>query len=201
MEELVRINALRSLDVLQDRLKFSLWFADNVRVGPYPNFRDLSPNGWLSDYDVFVNVSDEYNAELAVELTRLGKQSHWFPLGEAWGLCMGSIYGALYILREAEKHGQRVYLHCHAGVNRSQTVADCYYFMRSGEHRPRVFCEGMEQNALQRNILNNVLPDTFTMEGWLKQMNYAVTHPMGGWLDASREQAGMPCPFGAVAPA
>jgi hypothetical protein len=182
-------------------MEFKDWFSSCVKVGGYPNHRELDPEGRLRAFEVFVNVSDEYNAELAERLVAEGHQSHWFPLGEAWGLCLASIYGALYVMREAEKRGKRVYLHCHAGINRSQTVADCYYFMRTGEHRPRPWVDGDERNALQRNIGNNVLPDTFTVEGWLKQMNYAVTHPMGGWLDASREQAGMPCPFGVADPA
>lgn len=183
-------------------MEFKEWFAASVKVGAYPNPRQLDPGQELSGFEVFVNVSDEYSPEIAAQLAAVGKQSHWFPLGEAWGLSLSSIYGALYILREAEKRQQRVYLHCHAGVNRSQTVADCYYFMRSGEHRALQFTLLGEnpdtRNQLQCNIGNNVLPDTFTMEGWLKQMNYATTHPMGGWLDASREQAGMPCPFGVV---
>jgi hypothetical protein len=180
-------------------MEFNDWFATSVRIGSYPNPSDLehpARAGSLAQFEVFVNVSDEFNLPLARQLASLGKEAHWFPLGEAWGLCLASIYGALYILRAAEQEGRRVYLHCHAGVNRSQTVADCYYYMRTGEHRPRVFCDGDTRNALQRNIENNVLPDAFTIEGWLKQMNYATSHPMGGWLDASREQAGMPCPFG-----
>lgn len=179
---------------------FTAWYANNLKVSGYPNHNQIGPDGWLSDYEVFLNVSDEYNADLAADIIQRGKQAHWFPLGEAWGLCLGSIYGAMYILWEAEKRGQKVYLHCHAGVNPSQTVADCYYYLRTGQHRPRMFADGDTRNALQRNIENNVMPDTFTMEGWLKTMSYAVAHPMGGWLDASREQAGIPCPFGLSSP-
>jgi hypothetical protein len=179
-------------------MEFIDWFASSVRVGGYPNPKEVDPDGRLFSYEVFVNVSDEYSPEIAGQITGAGKQSHWFPLGEAWGLCLSSIYGALNIIYQAEKRGQRVYVHCHAGINRSQTVADAYYYMRSGQHRPRVWAEGDTRNALQRNIDNNVLPNAFTVEGWLKQMNYAVARPMGGWMDASREQAGMPCPFGEV---
>lgn len=185
-------------------MEFKDWFAQKVKVGAYPNPRELAPNGRLSDADVFINVSDEaYEMHVTRAMTYGGKQAYWFPLGEAWGMCLSSIYGALNIMWQAEKAGLSIYLHCHAGVNRSQTVADCYHFMRSGEHRPLQF--GLlgdnpdTRNQLQCNIGNNVLPDTFTMEGWLKQMNYAVTRPMGGWMDASREQAGIPCPFGVVA--
>jgi hypothetical protein len=177
---------------------FHAWYSDSFKVGGYPNHNQLGPAGWLHSYDVFLNVSDEYNADIVADLAQRGKQSHWFPLGEAWGLCLGSIYGAMYVLWLAEQKNLRVYLHCHAGINRSQTVADCYYFLRTGEHRPPLFADISITNALQRNIENNVLPDLFTMEGWLKNMAYAVSHPMGGWLDASREQAGMPCPFGHI---
>lgn len=148
--------------------------------------------------EVFINVSDEHNPEIEAMIQANGGRAHWFPLGEAWGMCLASIYGAMYIMRQAEKEERRVYLHCHAGVNRSQTVADCYHFLRTGEHRRPIYPEISATNALQRNIENNILPDAFTMEGWLKTMAYAVNRPMGGWLDASREQAGMQCPFGVV---
>jgi len=50
---------------------------------------------------------------------------------------INSIYGALQILWLAEKENAKVNLHCHAGVNRSVTCADAYYFLRTGTHRIR----------------------------------------------------------------
>jgi len=179
---------------------FQEWYAANLKVGGYPKPRELDEDGRLRSVDVFINVSDEYNQDIKWQIEGFFASSHWFPLGEAWGLCLGSIYGAMYVLWLAEQAGQKVYLHCHAGVNRSQTVADCYYYLRTGEHRPLQFTmlgtDPDTRNQLQRNCENKVLPDLFTMEGWLKNMAYAVSHPMGGWLDASREQAGMPMVHG-----
>ena len=34
----------------------------------------------------------------------------------------------------AEKENKKVYLHCHAGVNRSKSVQAAYHFFRTGEH-------------------------------------------------------------------
>jgi hypothetical protein len=139
-------------------------------------------------------VSDEYHAALAQTLLARGKPTHWFPLGEFWGLSLASIYGALFILWEAEQRQQRVYLHCHAGVNRSQTVADCYYFLRTGKHRPRrAWARGPQTaNALQRNSDHHALPPLAVMEAWLQALRYAVERPLPGWMDACHEQAGLP---------
>jgi len=46
---------------------------------------------------------------------------------------LNSIYGAMCILFLAEREDKYVYLHCHAGINRSQCVKAAYYFMRTGE--------------------------------------------------------------------
>jgi hypothetical protein len=138
---------------------FRQWFASSVLVGPYPRQTELEGDGRLASYEVLINVSDEYHVALAQMLLTHGKQAHWFPLGEFWGLSLSSIYGALVILGQAELAQQRVYLHCHAGVNRSQTVADCYYFLRTGKHRPRrAWAKGPQTlNALQRNCDHQAL--------------------------------------------
>jgi hypothetical protein len=115
---------------------------------------------------------------------------------------LSSIYGALFILWQAEQAQQRVYLHCQAGVNRSQTVADAYYFLRTGKHRPRrAWAKGpATRNALQRNCDNHALPPLPEMEAWLRAIGYAVAHPQRGWLDACHEQVGLPNLYAAPSP-
>jgi hypothetical protein len=179
-------------------MSFQDWFSTHVTVSGYVNIMDVEPGRYLhAAHDVFLNVSDEYAPEVAALVAAQGRQYFWFPLGEEWGIGLASIYGALNILWRCEQRQQRVYLHCHAGVNRSQTVADCYYFARSGRHRP---WPGKDAGArLLLNCSIQRLPAIWQMEAWLKQMNYAVQHPMGGWLDASQQQAGFVAPGASAA--
>ena len=154
---------------------YKQWAAANLRVGSYPNPTDLDPNGELSDVDVFISVTDEWQPELEKQLRAQGCYArYWFPMGEMRGtMSLSSIYGALRILRQAECNGLTVYLHCSAGINRSQTVADCYHYLREeglghrAKHTVRAKVRGLSLNALQTNCEYGVLPPLEEVERWL----------------------------------
>jgi hypothetical protein len=114
---------------------------------------------------------------------------------------LSSIYGALVIFWLAEQGQQRVYLHGHAGVSRSQIVADAYYFLRTDKHRPRrAWAKGLQtRNALQRNCDHHALPALATMEAGLRAVGYALVRPQPGWVDAYHEQVGLPTLYAAPA--
>ena len=156
---------------------YKQWAAANLRVGGYPNPTDLDPNGPLTKFDVYLNVSDERREDIALQLAYDDKTTHWFPMGEQRGtMPLASIYGAIIILHGCERHNLRVYLHCSAGINRSQTVADCYHYLREEglSHRPmhtvRAKVRGLSLNALQTNCEYGVLPPLEEVERWLLRL-------------------------------
>lgn len=174
---------------------FKAWFANRLLVGGMPNPTDVDPNGRLADREVFINVCDVYDGPVTRQIAMLGAQAHWFPLGEIVGLCVGSIYGALNMLFSAYVRDRPVYLHCAAGINRSQTVADCFYFMLSGEHRPNPFRHiGTQEPGvmLRRNCDRGKLPPLALVENWLIEMSGAISCIGGGELDGTRMKAGFP---------
>ena len=157
---------------------YKQWAAADLCVGPYPNHTDLDAGGPLSDLDVFINVSDEYRSAHELQLNTLEKASHWFPMGEQRGtMPLASIFAALVILRFCETHQLRVYLHCAAGINRSQTVADCYHYLREeglshrDKHTVRAKVRGLSLNTLQTNCEYGVLPPLVEVERWLLRLS------------------------------
>lgn len=173
------------------------WFASRLLVGGMPTPSDVDPNGRLSAREVFINVCDVYDGPVARQIAMLGAQAHWFPLGEVVGLCVGSIYGALNMLFSAYVRDRPVYLHCAAGINRSQTVADCFYYMLTKEHRPSPwhFIGGganLPGVMLARNCERGKLPALPLMESWLKEMGNTISCIGGGELDSTRMKAGFP---------
>lgn len=107
-------------------MKFKDWFSEKLTIGGFP-FINTNQGFTLSDFDIIINVSDEYYPEHQIN-------GFWFPMNEAKkDVGLNSIYGAMLILHNAEKENKLVYLHCHAGVNRSRAVQAAYYYMRTGQ--------------------------------------------------------------------
>ena len=133
---------------------------NGVRTGMYDHYK------WR------VNVSDIFRPAVDKAFKCKGVNSFWFPLGEAFGMALESLYGALRIMWEAEKYDETLLLHCHAGRNRSVMVADSYYFLRAQEHRQPdqvgLRYAKNSPNRLLLNILDNQLPGIYKMEEFLE---------------------------------
>lgn len=179
-------------------VSFSEWYANRLKVVGYPVLGEVTAEqGKYKDYDVFVNVSDEYWMDYAAEFWKLGKQNHWFPMGEAHGdIGLVSIYGALCVMHQAFQRNLSVLLHCHAGINRSQTVRACFHYMMTGEHLPveRAGQFIKADNMLQFNCEHCHLPEMPKMEAWLKHCKEAFDNPekfIGGMYDWTLRKSGL----------
>ena len=170
-------------------MKFKDWFDNKLIVGafPYLNNTFFEP----SDYDYVINMSDEYYIEYQMSLISNNIKSFWFPMNECRkDIGLNSIYGAMVILYFAEKTNSRVYLHCHAGVNRSQTIKDCYCFMRTGSHNKTDISHTGYVTKLHANCFRGYLPPLAEIEKFLTELNnslndesYQKEKIMGGLLD------------------
>lgn len=110
------------------------WFDYKLKVDRYPLPSEIIE----SDYNYIINVSDEYIPSCLDAANKSNIKYFWFPINECTSdMGLNSIYAAMQILYEAELENNKVLLHCHVGANRSPMIADCYYFMRTGKHRPK----------------------------------------------------------------
>jgi hypothetical protein len=136
-------------------MEFKEWFEQNLVVGPMPDeYFDIN------QYDYIINVSDEY-------VPYRPNLVFWFPMNECKkDIGLNSIYGALTILKRAYNHNRTVYLHCHAGINRSQTVRSAFYFMMTETHFEREY--NSYKNVLIKNCAYGYLPPINEMEDFLK---------------------------------
>jgi protein-tyrosine phosphatase len=115
-------------------MEFQKWFDEKLVIGAFPIINNEFYNS--KNYDYVINVSDEYYKNIASDIRDGNHEinTFWFPMNEAKkDVGLNSIYGAMVILLEAETLNKKVYLHCHAGVNRSRCVQAAYYFMRTGK--------------------------------------------------------------------
>ncbi len=113
---------------------FQEWFSNKVKISKFPVIDDIQA-GRYDSCRYRINVSDIFRPEVDTAFKHRGMDSFWFPLGEAFGMALESLYGAVRVIWESEKYDQSLLLHCHAGRNRSVMVADSYYFLRTQEHR------------------------------------------------------------------
>lgn len=112
---------------------------ENIHVGCSPtgpgdkfDFRSVR---MMKLYDVVINVSDSPCATLeissSVEFSLMATSSYWFPIHEVWHWGYAPFYGAAKVIdfhlerysHLAEASFARFLIHCHAGVNRSVSVA------------------------------------------------------------------------------
>lgn len=119
---------------------FNKWFIDKLQVKRFPLPGEISkmlPGGHI------INVSDEYIHYNANAALAQGIYHHWFPLNECTGhMGLNSLFAAMCVLHEAESKDLPVVLHCHAGANRSPTVAAAYYYLRTGHHLEQCYKPG-----------------------------------------------------------
>lgn len=170
-------------------MKFKDWWNKKLKVVRYPLPTELQN----TKAKYVINVSDEYipvNQEVCIQK---GIKYFWFPMDEVSSdIGVNSIFGALQILWIAEKENAEVILHCHAGANRSPTVAESYYFLRTKTHLrkrktkedieffnnlfPDYFDDGSEEfhrTRLEDNISQGHLPAIYKMEQFLKESEKA----------------------------
>ena len=168
--------------------KFKDWFDNKLIVGAFPHEDNFSFN--INDYDYIINVSDEYYPTHQLLLSSNNIKSFWFPMNEAKkDIGLNSIYGAMVILFQAEKTNSSVYLHCHAGVNRSQLIRACYYYMRTGNDYISKDQRNGYINRMYANCTKGYLPEISIFKNFLNQINIKLNSDlqqrklMGGILD------------------
>lgn len=85
------------------------------------NVLDVSPSFIKENYCAVINVSDSPCATF--DYQREGIPSFWFPIDEIgqWGY--SPFYGTLRVVNEYYKGDKPLLIHCHAGANRSPSVA------------------------------------------------------------------------------
>lgn len=148
-------------------MKFKEWFETKLTVGSYPYINNSRFES--KEFDYCINVSDEFYVNIDASINELGCKTHWFPMNECKkdnGL--NSIYGAMVILLHAERNNKRVYLHCHAGIHRSQLVKCAYYYMRTGQHLDNKF--GSFINQLIADCTRGYLPPKNETESFLSYL-------------------------------
>ncbi len=190
-------------------MKFEQWFISKLKVDRFPLPGEITK----SDYQYIINVSDEHIGYCMSAAAGKNIKYFWFPMSECSGdIGLNSIYGALQILFIAEQEGAKVLLHCHAGVNRSGTVRDAYYFLRTKKHRaPKILFLEVEEwllnsqentdnlthlnkknNRLIENIEQGNLPSIRKMEKFLINCDIQFQKEetsKGGCLDWSKLKA------------
>jgi hypothetical protein len=168
-------------------MKFTEWFENRLIVGAYPYMNNIYFNA--KEFDLSINVSDEFYDNFDKQIIENGCKSFWFPMNE----CkkdngVNSIYGAMVILFNAEKEGKKVYLHCHAGIHRSQLVRCCYYFLRTGKQLDNNWSSFV--NQLLADCARGYLPPKNEMEDFLNNLGKRLEsfngRPMGGLLDTCK---------------
>jgi hypothetical protein len=163
--------------------KFKEWFEKKLTVGGFPY--KVNQRFEAKDYDIVINVSDEWYLVYEQMIRECFTSHYWFPMNESKkDIGLNSIYGAMVILRFAENRNLSVYLHCHAGVNRSEIVRAAYYFMRTNKQIETQ--QGTYINKLVAACSRGYLPPKAEMESFLGHVASNIKNMQGGILDVCK---------------
>jgi len=186
-------------------MSFDFWMHYCVKVTHYPVPAELERR----NYKYVINVSDEYTDSSHTVALQEGIKYLWFPMNEKYGeIGLNSLYGALQIMYLAEQIGGNVLVHCKAGANRSQLVADAYYFMRTGKRREPCgdlierrktngwlgLSPDYDDNAFEMNCNTGKLPDMEAMKTFLKMSEEVFQRDeadKNGLLDSIKYSSGI----------
>lgn len=156
-------------------MKFQEWFDKKLKVSRYPLPDEIKKSG----VKYVINVSCEYISSCQKVCMDNNIKYFWFPMDEVSGdIGLNSIFGALQILWIAEQEKASVILHCHAGANRSPTVMEAYYFMRTKKHFIR------EISTESKELFEEMFPDSKNLE---RQNNRLLNNIEAGHLPAKNK--------------
>lgn len=170
---------------MQQKEWFNKWFNKNLIVGPFPTIECQEQIIKNKEIDIVINVSDIHNVQYVENFNQTKIQYYWFPMNELKkDIGLNSIWAAMNILWHAEKNNRKVYLHCLKGINRSQTVADAYYFLRMSEHLQILTSYTMQNNEKNEGYINTLikncclgyLPKKSEMENFLIETSKFLLH-------------------------
>lgn len=162
-------------------MKFKDWILNKIKVGSFPY--QFNSNFDAAKYDIVINVSDEWDREIEIKLKQQDCETYWFPMNECKkDIGLNSVYAALRILYHAETNNKSVYLHCHAGANRSPTIFAAYFYMRTGKHLEEN--KGGYINRLVANCNRGYLPPKAEMEQFLTKYGERLKMKYKGGLDS-----------------
>ena len=121
------------------------------------NILSIKPDVIASYYCAVINVSDSPCATFDYQLK---VPSFWFPINEIgqWG--HSPFFGTLRVVNEYYKGDKPVLIHCHAGANRSPSIA--YAILLAKGYTPQEAEESLNYEKLsevfQRNIERKHIP-------------------------------------------
>lgn len=162
--------------------KLEKFIKNNIIVARFPVTSEIK-DGIYSDFQVIINVSDDFWLGNSEEVMKLGKLNYYFPMGEqSTSMGLSSLFGALQVLYEIYKWNPewKVLIHCSAGLNRSPTIKSAFHYMMTEQH------EDVDSNKLIYNCLRNHLPDLNKTELFLNKCKEAFDNQnnfLGGMYD------------------
>jgi hypothetical protein len=111
----------------------------------------VCPEDVIKKYCAVVNVSDSPCATFDYQLK---VPSFWFPINEIGQWSHSPFYGTLKVVNEYFKGDKPVLIHCHAGANRSPSVA--YAVMLAKGYTPQEIEEQLNYENLSSVFLRNI---------------------------------------------
>lgn len=118
----------------------------------------VDPKELKEKYCACINVSDSQCATF--DLQEMGMPAFWFPINEIGQWMHSPFYGALKVVNRYYKGDKPVLIHCHAGANRSPSIA--YAVLRAKGYTIEEAEESLEYDCLHevfdRNVERNHIP-------------------------------------------
>lgn len=150
---------------------------------------NIDPEVITKSYCASINVSD--NQCGTFDLQNMGFPAFWFPINEVGKWEHSPFFGALNIVKQYYKGDKPVHIHCHAGANRSPSIA--FAILRAMDYTNEEAEQALNYpdfaECFQRNVDRGHIPKNIVefLKAAIENPHFTslsqILRKMDGWYD------------------
>ncbi len=141
-------------------MNFEEWFKNNLIVCSADKVKENIPYQSIHSVGVglVINVSSKFFEDVYITCSNKNIPYFWFPMSEKSENNI-NILAVIEVIKQIHHSNKRIIIHCEAGKNRSVTMAQIYYYYKTGKFMDKKdVVQKFGQDRLDENLKRGSVP-------------------------------------------